>query len=39
MVTSEVAQMMTAMSSMGNGDLDHSALVTLIEQLSNTKLT
>ena len=39
MVTSEVAQMMTAMRSMGNGDLDHSALVTFIEQLSNTKLT
>ena len=39
MVTSEVAQMMTAMRSMGNGDLDHSALVTFIEQLSYTKLT
>jgi 2-hydroxy-3-oxopropionate reductase len=39
MVTSEVAQMMTAMRSMGNGDLDHSALVTFIEQLSSTKLT
>jgi 2-hydroxy-3-oxopropionate reductase len=39
MVTSEVAQMMTAMRSMGNGELDHSALVTFIEQLSNTKLT
>jgi len=39
MVTSEVAQMMTAMRSMGNGDLDHSALVTFIEQLSSVKLT
>jgi len=39
MVTSEVAQMMTAMRSMGNGDLDHSALVTFIEQLSSAKLT
>ena len=39
MVTSEVAQMMTAMRSMGHGDLDHSALVTFIEQLSNAKLT
>jgi len=39
MVTSEVAQMMTAMRSMGNGDLDHSALVTFIEQLSGAKLT
>jgi len=39
MVTSEVAQMMTAMRSMGSGDLDHSALVTFIEQLSNAKLT
>ena len=39
MVTGQVAQMMSAMKSMGNGDLDHSGLVTLIEQLSNTKLS
>jgi 2-hydroxy-3-oxopropionate reductase len=39
MVTGQVAQMMSAMKSMGNGDLDHSGLVTLIEQLSSTKLS
>ena len=39
MVTSAVAQMMTAMRSMGNGDLDHSGLITFIEKLSNAKLT
>jgi 2-hydroxy-3-oxopropionate reductase len=38
MVTGLVAQMMTAMRSMGNGDLDHSGLVTLIEELAKTHL-
>ena len=38
MVTSQVAQMMNAMKSMGHGDLDHSGLVKLIEQMANTKL-
>jgi len=38
MVTSQVSQMMTAMKSMGNGDLDHSALVKLVETLANTEL-
>lgn len=39
MVTGVVGQMMTAMKGMGNGDLDHSGLVRLIEQLSNTELS
>lgn len=39
MVTSQVAQMMSAMKSMGHGDLDHSGLVKLIEQLASTELT
>jgi 2-hydroxy-3-oxopropionate reductase len=38
MVTSQVAQMMTAMDSMGHGDLDHSGLVKLVEELANTVL-
>ena len=38
MVSSQVAQMMTAMKSMGNGDLDHSGLVRLVEQLAQTEL-
>jgi 2-hydroxy-3-oxopropionate reductase len=38
MVSSTVAQMMTAMRSMGNGDLDHSGLVRLVEELANTQL-
>lgn len=38
MVTSQVAQMMSAMKAMGNGDLDHSALVKLVEELANTAL-
>jgi 2-hydroxy-3-oxopropionate reductase len=38
MVTSQVAQMMNAMKSMGHGDLDHSGLVKLMEQMANTKL-
>ena len=38
MVSSAVAQMMTAMRSMGNGELDHAGLVTFIEGLSNTQI-
>ncbi len=38
MVTSQVAQMMTAMRSMGNGDLDHSGLVKFVEELAKTEL-
>jgi 2-hydroxy-3-oxopropionate reductase len=38
MVTSQVAQMMNAMKSMGHGDLDHSGLVKLIEQMAGTEL-
>jgi 2-hydroxy-3-oxopropionate reductase len=38
MVTSQVAQMMTAMKSMGNGDLDHSGLVKFVEELAKTEL-
>lgn len=34
MVTGLVAQMMTAMRSMGRGELDHSGLVTFVEELS-----
>ena len=39
MVTSQVAQMMTAMKSMGNGDLDHSGLVKFVEELAKTELS
>jgi len=38
MVSGVVGQMMTAMKGMGNGDLDHSGLVTLIEQMARTEL-
>jgi 2-hydroxy-3-oxopropionate reductase len=38
MVTSQVAQMMTAMKSMGDGDLDHSGLVKFVEELAKTEL-
>ncbi|MEX0805996.1 MAG: 2-hydroxy-3-oxopropionate reductase [Candidatus Binatia bacterium] len=38
MVTGQVAQMMSAMKSMGHGDLDHSGLVKLVEELANTEL-
>jgi 2-hydroxy-3-oxopropionate reductase len=38
MVTSQVLQMMTAMKSMGNGDLDHSGLVKFVEELARTEL-
>jgi 2-hydroxy-3-oxopropionate reductase len=37
-VTGQVAQMMTAMKSMGNGDLDHSGLVKFVEELAQTEL-
>ncbi len=39
MVTSQVARMMTAMKSMGHGELDHSAMVKLVEALANIELT
>ena len=39
MVTSQVAQMMTAMRSIGNDELDHAGLVALVEQLSKTELS
>jgi len=38
MVTSQVAQMMSAMDSMGHGDRDHSGLVKLVEEMANTEL-
>ena len=38
MVSSVVGQMMTAMKGMGLADLDHSALVKLIENLARTEL-
>jgi 2-hydroxy-3-oxopropionate reductase len=38
MVTSQVAQMMNAMKSMGQGDLDHSGLVKLVEKMANAEL-
>jgi 2-hydroxy-3-oxopropionate reductase len=38
MVSSQVAQMMTAMKSMGNGDLDHSGLVKFVEELAKIEL-
>jgi 2-hydroxy-3-oxopropionate reductase len=38
-VTGQVAQMMTAMKSMGNGDLDHSGLVKFVEELAKTELS
>ena len=39
MVTGVVGQMMTAMKGMGNGDLDHSGLVRLVEELSKEKIS
>jgi 2-hydroxy-3-oxopropionate reductase len=38
MVTGQVAQMMSAMKALGHGDLDHSGLVKLIEQMASTEL-
>lgn len=38
MVSSVVGQMMTAMKGMGNGDLDHSALVKFVEELAKKGL-
>jgi 2-hydroxy-3-oxopropionate reductase len=38
LLTGIVQQMMTAMRSMGHGDLDHSAMVRFIEELANTEL-
>jgi 2-hydroxy-3-oxopropionate reductase len=39
LVTGVVGQMMTAMKGMGNGDLDHSALVKLVEALAQAELS
>jgi 2-hydroxy-3-oxopropionate reductase len=39
LVTGVVGQMMTAMKGMGNGDLDHSALVKLVEALARAELS
>jgi 2-hydroxy-3-oxopropionate reductase len=39
MVTSQVAQMMSAMVSMGHGDLDHSGLVKFVEELAKKQLS
>jgi len=36
--TAVVAQMMAAMKATGRGDLDHAALVTLVEELAGKKL-
>ena len=38
MITGAVGQMMTAMKGMGNGDLDHSALVKFVEELAKKEL-
>ena len=38
MVTGVVGQMMTAMKGMGNGDLDHAALVKFVEELAKIEL-
>jgi 2-hydroxy-3-oxopropionate reductase len=38
MVTGQVGQIMTAMRSMGNGELDHSALVKFVEELAKVEL-
>lgn len=39
MVTSQVAQIMTAMKSLGNGELDHSAIVKFVEELAKIELS
>ncbi len=38
LVTGVVSQMMAAAKSLGNGDLDHSGLVRLVEELAQTEL-
>ncbi len=38
LVTSQIAQIMTAMKSMGHGELDHSAIVKFVESLANIEL-
>lgn len=38
MVTSQVAQIMTAMKSMGHGELDHSGIVKFVEALAKIEL-
>jgi 2-hydroxy-3-oxopropionate reductase len=37
-VTSQVSQMMTAMKSMGHGELDHAAVVKFVEELAKIEL-
>jgi 2-hydroxy-3-oxopropionate reductase len=39
LVSGVVAQMMTAMKGLGDGDLDHSGLVKLVEQLAKAELS
>ena len=39
MVTSQAAQIMTAMKSMGSGELDHAAIVKFVEQLAKIELS
>jgi hypothetical protein len=38
-VTAVVSQLMDAVSANGSGDLDHSALLTVFEQLANVKVS
>ncbi len=38
MITSQIAQIMTAMKSMGKGEMDHSAMVNFIEALAKIEL-
>ena len=38
MVTTQAAQIITAVKSMGNGDLDHSAVVKFVEELAKIEL-
>jgi 2-hydroxy-3-oxopropionate reductase len=38
MVASQVSQIMTAMKSMGNGELDHAAIVKFVEELAKMEL-
>jgi 2-hydroxy-3-oxopropionate reductase len=39
MVTSQTAQIMTALKSMGNGELDHSGMVKFVEELAKIELS
>ncbi len=38
LITSQVTQIMTAMKSMGDGELDHSAIVRFVEQLASAQV-